>query len=269
MIGASRESLASVQESLRSRAGQGDLSALSAELLAVADLLASEKSLRVTLSDGGQSPQARTALISDVLKGKVSDQTIAVLGDVVSARWSSDKDLIDAVEILGAQAGFASADSKSTLDRVEEEIFEFGRAVAKAPELQMALTDPSLNSAAKSKIVADIFGSKVAAESLELMKYVAGHLRGRRVDSVVELVGSIAAAQRNQSVAEVRSAIALSDDQRNRLGAALAKLTGRDVRLNVAIDPEVIGGISVRIGDEVIDGTVASRLEQARRALLA
>jgi F-type H+-transporting ATPase subunit delta len=89
------------------------------------------------------------------------------------------------------------------------------------------------------------------------------------VDSVLETLGNLAAQQRNQVVAEVRSAVNLDADQTRRLSAALSKITGKNVRINVAIDPAVLGGISVTIGEDVIDGSIAARLESARRSLLA
>jgi F-type H+-transporting ATPase subunit delta len=133
----------------------------------------------------------------------------------------------------------------------------------------MTLTDPSLSSQTKAAIVGDLLGSKVDAITLGLIKHVAGNLRGRRVDAVLETLGTLAAAQRNQVVAEVRSVVALDADQTRRLSAALSKITGKNVRINVAIDPAIVGGISVTIGEDVIDGSVAARLESARRALLA
>jgi len=269
MIGASRGSLALVQESLRSRAGQGDLSALTADLLAVAGLLGEQKSLRQTLADSGQPVAARQALVADVLGGKITADAVAVLSDVVGQRWSSDRDLIDALELLAAQATFSAADAQGTLDRVENELFHFGRAVDASAELQMALTDPSLSSGAKSSVVTDLLSAKVDAGTLAVIAYFAGHLRGRQVNSVIDSLSELAAAQRNQVVAEVHSVVALDDNQKARLTAALTKITGRQVKLNVAIDPSVIGGISVKIGEDIIDGTVATRLEDARRSLLA
>jgi F-type H+-transporting ATPase subunit delta len=269
MIGASRESLTAVQESLRSRTGQGDLSALSGQLLAVADVVAREKSLRLMLADGGQPVAARTGLIADVLGSHVDATTGEVVATVVSRRWSSDSDLIDALEILGAQAAFITADANGTLDRAENDIFHFGRVVDASAELQMTLTDPSVASDAKTSIVSDLLKGKVEAQTANVIAYFASHLRGRRVDAVIELLSDLAAAQRNQVVAEVRSVVALDESQITRLATALTKLTGKQVSINVAIDPTVIGGISVKIGQDVIDGSVATRLESARRSLLA
>jgi len=269
MIGASRNSLALVQESMRSRSNQGDLSALSAELLAAADILANEKSLRQNLADSGQPISARSSLIKDLFGKKVSASTNEFLGELVAARWSSGEDLVDAVELVGFQAAFVVADKAGSLDRVENELFHFARAVQASSELQMTLTDPALSSLAKSAVVGDLLGSKVDVSTLNLIKYVAGHLRGRRVDSVLATLGNLAAAQRNQVVAEVRSVIALDAEQTRKLSSALSKLTGKDVRINVAIDSSVLGGITVTIGEEVIDGSISARLESARRTLLA
>jgi F-type H+-transporting ATPase subunit delta len=269
MIGASRNSLALVQESMRSRSNQGDLSALSAELLAAADILASEKSLRQNLADSGQPVTARTSLIEDLFGKKVGASTHEILGELVAARWSSGEDLVDAVEMLGSQAAFVAADKAGSLDRVENELFHFARTVQASPELQMTLTDPAISSSVKSAIVGDLLGSKVDVITLDLIKHVAGHLRGRRVDSVLATLGDLAAAQRNQVVAEVRSVIALDAEQTRKLSSALSKLTGKDVRINVAIDPSVLGGIAVTIGEDVIDGSISARMESARRTLLA
>jgi F-type H+-transporting ATPase subunit delta len=111
--------------------------------------------------------------------------------------------------------------------------------------------------------------AKVDPSTLAVVTYFVSNLRGRRVDAVIDQLVALAAAQRNSVVAEVRSAVALDESQTKRLAAALAKITGKQVRVNVAIDTHVIGGISVKIGEEIIDGTVATRLEHARRSLLA
>jgi len=132
----------------------------------------------------------------------------------------------------------------------------------------MALTNPSTVGSVKSAIVADLLQRNATSATKELLEYAVSHLHGRRLDSVISRLGDLAAAQRKRMVAQVRVARPLSQDQTQRLVGALSSLKGREVRLNVALDPEVLGGIHVVIGDEVIDGTVASRLEQAHRAIL-
>jgi len=267
MLGASRGSMAALSDVLDARRGAPDFPLLASELLAIADLLTREKSLRAALSDSGQSADAREGLATSLFGERVSETTRAVLIDVARARWSHAEDIVDALERLGAQAAFTVADADGTLDGVEEEIFRFGRAADASAELQMAITDPSLRADTKSAVVRDVLGGRAASATSILLEYFAGHLRGRRVNDAVELLSELAASQRERVVAEVRAAIDLDAEQRRRLADGLSRLHGRQVRLNIAIDPEVLGGISVRVGGEVIDGTVATRLEQARRVL--
>lgn len=268
MIGASRESIAGLREQLDGLRSDPGFAALSGELLAVADLLGREKALRLTLSDSGQPERVRADLVSSLLSGRVSALTLDVVQRIVRARWSTDADLVDAVEQLGAQAAFTTAEADGSLDRVEEEIFRFGRVIDASPELQMLITDPAQPAAAKAAVIRDLLGERTAPATAQLLEYLAGHLHGRRVDAAVAMLSDLAAQQQQRVVAEVTCAVSLDADQQRRLADALSRLKGRQVRLNVIVDPDVVGGVSVRIGDEVIDGTVASRLEQARRALL-
>ncbi len=267
MIGASRESLVGLKVSVDARRSEAGFDALGGELLAVAGVLGRERSLRQALADSGQPASVRAGIVSSLFDGKVSPLTSSVLADVVAARWSGDADLVDAVEQLGAQAEFTVAENDATLDRVESELFTFGRAVDDSPELQMALTDPSLTAERKAALVHDLVGGSAAPATVSVLTHLGGNLRGRRPASAVEDLARQASDQRKQVLAEVRSAITLTDEQSTRLAAALTTLQGRLVRLNVLVDPAVLGGIVVRVGDDVIDGSVATRLEQARRAV--
>jgi F-type H+-transporting ATPase subunit delta len=269
MLGSSRESLTVLRASLDARRSDEGFASVSGDLLAVAGVLGDEKTLRQTLADSGQPSELRTGIATSLFEGKIAAPSMAVLRDVVAARWSSDVDLVDAVEQLGAQAAFTVAEADGTLDRVEDELFTFGRAVDESPELQLALTDPSVDAASKGALVRDLLGGAASPTSTAVLAYAAGHLRGRRPASAVEELARLASEQRRQVLAQVRSAIDLDPDQRTRLATALTRLQGRQVRVNVIVDPEVVGGIVVQVGDDVIDGSVSARLEQARRALSA
>lgn len=269
MLGSSRDSLTTLRASLDARRAEEGFDAVSGDLLAVAGVLGGEKTLRQTLADSGQPVELRAGIARSLFEGRIAATSLAVLTDVVSARWSNDADLVDGVEQLGAQAAFTVAESDGTLDRVEDELFAFGRAVDESPELQLALTDPSVPPARKGDLVRDLVGGTAAPASTALLAHAAGNLRGRRPAAAVAELARLASDQRRQVLAEVRSAIALDVDQHTRLAAALTRLQGRQVRVNVIVDPEVVGGIVVRVGDDVIDGSVSSRLEQARRALSA
>jgi F-type H+-transporting ATPase subunit delta len=263
-----RENAAGLRSRLDQRRDQQGLPELPADLFAVADLLVSDAQLRSALADAGQPSQARVGLARSLFAGRVGDLAVDVVADVAAQRWSGPNDVTDAVESLAAQAALLVAEREGSLDRVEDEIFAFSRAVAGSPELQMALTAPSVGAAQKASLVESILAGRTSPHSAQILGYAMGHLRGRRVDTVLEDLMDLAGEQRNRSVAEVRAARPLTDEQVTRLAAALSRIHGRDVRLNVALDPDVIGGISVRIGNEVIDATVATRIEQARRALV-
>jgi F-type H+-transporting ATPase subunit delta len=269
MIGSSRGSLASLRASLDARRADAGFASVPGDLLGVAGVLGQEKSLRQALADAGQPAGARAGIVSSLFADKVSATALAVLTDAVATRWSSDGDLVDAVETLAAQAAFALAEDDGSLDRVEDELFAFSRAVDSSPELQLALTNPASSSESKAALVRDLVAGSATSTTTELLAHAAAHLRGRRPAAAVEELARLASEQRRQVLAEVRAAVELSADQRTRLAAALSTLQGRQVRLNVIVDPEVVGGIVVRVGDDVIDGSVASRLEQARRALSA
>ena len=268
MIGSSRESLAACQEGLDARRQDAGFAQLSGELFAVADLLVREGLLRSTLADSGQPHAVREALVRQVLGGKVSDLAVEIVLMAVSRRWAADMDLVMAIEQLADQAAFTVAEADGSLDATEEELFRFGRAVDSSSDLQMALTDPAQSPAVKAAIVGDLLQGRSTPASRQVLEYAVGHLHGRRIDSVIDELCDLAARQRERVVAEVRVAAPLDDTQQRRLADALSRLKGRTVQLNVAVDPAVLGGVHVRIGDEVIDGTVASRMEQARRALL-
>ncbi len=268
MLGSSRESLSACRDGLDARRQDAAFSGLAGELFAVADLLDRENQLRSALADSGQLSAVRESLVRDVLGGKVSDLALDVVLLAVGQRWSQDVDLVMALEQLADQASFTVAEAQGALDSTEEELFLFGRALDSSPALQMALTDPAQSAATKAAIVRDLIGGRSTAATLDVLQYAVGHLHGRRIDAVVDELCALAASQRERVVAEVRVAAPLEDAQSARLAALLTRLKGRTVRLNVAVDPSVLGGVHVTIGDEVIDGTVASRMEQARRAVL-
>ena len=268
MIGSSRESLAACQEGLDARRQDAGFAQLSGELFGVADVLGREGLLRSTLADSGQPHSVREGLVRQVLDGKVSALTIDVVLMVVDRRWAHDMDLVLALEQLANQAAFTVAEADGTLDATEEELFRFGRALDASSALQMTLTDPAQTASTKAAVVRDLLQGRATATTQQVLEYAVGHLHGRRIDAVVDELCELAAKQRERVVAEIRVAAPLDEEQQRRLADVLSRLKGRTVRLNVAVDPAVLGGVHVRIGDEVIDGTVASRMEGARRALL-
>ncbi|NBE97437.1 F0F1 ATP synthase subunit delta [Nonomuraea sp. KC401] len=267
MRGLSRTSLAEVEERFNAVAGGADLGTLSDELFAVADLLDREHGLRRALSDPSRSGEQKAGTIRALLTGKISEAALATVETAVSARWSRAGDLADVLERLGVAAAAAEAESQSRLDEVEDELFRFGRIVAANPELRRALTDAGAPEAGKQELLRGLLDGKVAPTSLRLINQLVLHPRGRSLETGLEEVGHLVAQQRRRLVAVVRTAVELTDAQRRRLVAYLSTSYGRDVHLNVEVDKRVLGGFSVRIGDEIIDTTIVGRIEEVRRRL--
>jgi len=249
-------------------AGLSDTS-IGQELFAVANLLEGEKTLRRNLADSGASAEQRHRSVQDLLGARVSAQTLAVVKTAVGARWSNPQDLIAGLERAGAAVLLAAAEQSGAIDRVEEEVFYFARLVDSDAQLQMALTDSATSSAAKVQLVNDLLSGRAHESTVAAIAQFVSHRRSRRIGVALDQLSELAAGRRGRIVATVTSAVALTSDQQSRLSEALKRIYARDVLIDQVIDPSVIGGISVDVAGEVINGTIASRLEQARRQLLA
>ncbi|MEV0409776.1 F0F1 ATP synthase subunit delta [Streptomyces sp. NPDC050448] len=269
MNGASREALASARERLDALTDNTSVDAakLAGELAAVTALLDREVSLRRVITDPAQAGEAKAELVRRLLGAQVSGETLDLVSGMARSRWSQSRDLVDSLEELAATADLTAAQQSGALDNVEDELFRFGRIVASNTGLRAALTDRAATASAKSTLLNSLLGGKAEAVTERLVTRLVTHPRGRSLEAGLESLSKLAAERRDRMVATVTSAVPLSDVQRQRLGAVLAKLYGRQMHLNLDVDPAVLGGISVRVGDEVIDGTIADRLAEASRRM--
>ncbi|QXE34654.1 F0F1 ATP synthase subunit delta [Streptomyces sp. GMY02] len=269
MNGASREALAAARERLDALTDStsADAAKLAGELAAVTALLDREVSLRRVLTDPAQPGEAKAELAGRLLSGQVGGPTADLVSGMVRSRWSEPRDLVDSVEELAAVAELTAAQRNGTLDDVEDELFRFGRIVESSTALRAALTDRSATVSARTTLLSDLLGGRADPVTERLVVRLVTQPRGRSLESGLQTLSRLAAARRDRMVAVVTSAVPLTDGQKRRLGAALAKLYGHPMHLNLDVDPEVLGGISVRVGDEIINGTVADRLEEAERRL--
>ncbi len=269
MRGASRASFADLRERLAAEdiSSAAVATRLADELFAVVGLLDTEHALRRALSDPGKPAAEKGAVAGALLHGKVTQRTEALVVAAAEARWATPGDMMDAIEQLAIEAMVLAAEADGSLDELEDGLFRFGRVVAGQPDLRAALTDPSLPAGRKQALLGALLDGKVTPVTLRLISQVVLHPRGRSLTVALDLCAAIAARRREQLIAVVHSAIELSAIERRRLAEALAASYGHQVHLNVVIDPSVMGGISIRIGDELIDGTVASRLASVRRKL--
>ena len=183
------------------------------------------------------------------------------------SRWGSDADLADAVERLGVDAVLASAESRGALETVEDELFGVTRALVGQREAKQVLSDASTDPERRVALVDSLFGGKVDAVTQRLAQRATSNLRGRRFVQTIGWFGEIAAERRKRLVASVTSATVLTREQQERLGALLERSYGKAVQLNVTVDPEIVGGLRIQIGADVVDSTVLSRLADASRRL--
>ncbi|MBT2451222.1 F0F1 ATP synthase subunit delta [Streptomyces sp. ISL-43] len=269
MNGASRDALATARERLDALTDNTSVDAakLAGELAAVTALLDREVSLRRVITDPAQSGEAKAELAGRLLGGQVGGETLDLVSGMVRSRWSQSRDLVDSLEELAATADLTAAQSGDSLDDVEDELFRFGRIVSSNTELRAALTDRSASAAAKSQLLRSLLGGKANVVTERLVARLVTLPRGRSLEAGLESLSTLAAERRGRMVATVTTAVPLSDVQKQRLGAVLAKLYGRPMHLNLDVDPTVLGGIVVRVGDEVIDGTIADRIEEASRRM--
>ncbi|MFI5616252.1 F0F1 ATP synthase subunit delta [Streptomyces sp. NPDC051567] len=269
MNGASREALVSARERLDALTDNTSVDAaeLAGELAAVTALLDREVSLRRVVTDPAQAGEAKAELVRRVLGGQVGGETLDLLSGMVRSRWSRSRDLVDSLEELADTADLTAAQRGDALDDVEDEVFRFSRIVSSNTELRSALTDRAATASAKSELLRSLLGGRTNPVTERLVARLVTHPRGRSLEAGLESLSTLAAERRNRMVATVTSAVPLSDAQKQRLGAVLAKLYGRQMHLNLDVDPAVLGGIVVRVGDEVIDGTIADRLSEATRRM--
>jgi F-type H+-transporting ATPase subunit delta len=270
MQGASRESFAVARERLDAVAGAGegpDAVRLAADLRGVALLLIREPVFRRALADPARSGKERSQLLLGLLGEQVSAGTRQVLGAAVSGRWSRSTDLIDALEQLSVTAELIAAEKARVLAEVEDELFRFGRVVEGDPRLATLLSDPTAEVERRIGLVRALLDGKATEYTGRLAELAVMGLGGRGFDASLQRLVELAAERRDREVAYVRTAVALTEQQEERLAAKLSDVYGRQISLKIQVDPALVGGATVRVGNDLYDGSVVHRLDQARTAL--
>ena len=266
MHGVSRASYAELRERLSVISTADTADRVGDELFAVCRLLDSEHGLRRALADPTKPAEEKAAVVRRLLHGKVAAETEELAVAAAEARWASSSDLADAIEQLAIESLTVSAQRRRKLDDLEDDLFRFGRLVSGQPALRSALIGPAPEND-KRDLVANLLANKVSSPSMSLITQLLTHTRGRSPQAALDLAAGIAARRREQLIAVVRVAAELTADQQRRLAETLTAAYGQGIHLNVVQDPAVIGGVSIQIGDELIEGTAASRLAAVRRKL--
>lgn len=272
MRSASREALAAVVGRFDSVAGSlsaDQLSTLSEELTSVAKLLLREPILARHLAEATGDADAKKQLLQSVLGGKVGNGTLDVLNTAVSVRWSTTPDFVDSVEHLARLSLLVRAERENQAEDVAEQLFRFGRLLNSEPQLNTLLGDYSKPAEARVALLRDVLGKAGAGNATAgaLLAQTVELLRGDRADDAVSELAQLAIARRGELVAEVGAAAELTDAQRTRLTSVLARIYHHPVSVQLHVDPELLGGLSVSVADEVIDGTLSSKLAAAETKL--
>ena len=267
--GSSRNSLAATREVLDKTLNglSGDAaSALSADLFAVVNALGQNVALRRAITDPSRHAEEKEAFLKQLFGSRISDSALAIANAAVTKRWSSPADLLISVEQIAIQAEAGAANSRGELDKLEEEIFAFGRALIANQDLRNALNGNPDAVAEKKALVNNVLKSATSSTKVLVSQIVNG-LWGRSIENALSDIAHATAEHRSLVVAHVQSAIDLTADQKAKLASALSKQVGQAVRVNVETNPNVLGGVSIRFRDELIDGTVISRMAEASQAL--
>jgi F-type H+-transporting ATPase subunit delta len=267
MRGASADSLASLLEALGSAVDAGaDANRVAEDLLGVAAILRREPGLRRIATDVSVASRAKQELMRQVFGEQLDATSLDLVAQAAGRRWAGSRDLADALEHVGVVAVVRAAGRAGTADRLEDELFAFEQTLTDNPSLRDALSDPARSTTDKRALLRSLLEGKVTGETIRLAEQAVSGSH-RTVNVAVQEYQKVAARHRQRVVATVHVARELSERDAERLSSALAAQYERPVHLNTVVDPDVIGGLRVEVGDEVIDGTVASRLAEARRRL--
>ncbi|MGE2732439.1 F0F1 ATP synthase subunit B/delta [Mycolicibacterium vaccae] len=269
----SREALAELVkkfESVADGAQADQLSKIADDLAAIAKLLIAQTALKNVLAEGNDDPSAKERLAGRLFEGKIDGSAFELLKSAVAQRWSTEDNLIDALQHVARLALLVAAERDGKSEEVEEQLFRFGRVLDSEARLNRLLSDPTVDAEQRNSLLKKVLdaGGGVNPTTAALLAQTVELLRGdETADTAVNDLAELAVARRGEAVAEVTAAAELSDEQRTRLTEVLSRIYGTDVAVHLNIDPDVLGGLLITVGDEVIDGSISSRLAAARAGL--
>jgi F-type H+-transporting ATPase subunit delta len=274
MAGVSSESLAAALASLEAKLPNASLQ-LAKELFGILGTVDSSAGLRRALTDPSRSGDEKSALVKRLFGGNVSADAAQIASGLAGSRWASARDIGDALETLAATVVIAVAENKSAvsasgitgLETLENDLFSFSQAVESNHEVQRALSEPQASPAAKIALAEKLVPG-ASEEAKVLIAQAVTQPRGLKVTRLVRRFAELAAKRQQRWIAVVSVTRPLTEAQTSRLQAALNGLYGRDLKINMNVDPALIGGIRIQVGDEVVDASVAARLGQLHRQLV-
>lgn len=242
---------------------------LAQELFSVADAIDSSNQLVRALSDPGRPVEVKESTVRALFAGRVSPHSLEITVEVVRRRWSEQEDILDALELLGVTALLDQARTEGVLEQVETELFEVSRVIDGSGELTGALDGARDDHAQRASLLSTLLEGRAHRITVTLAARGVGRRTDIKPARRVEEFARFASDRRRRAFASVSSAVPLSEAQQARLRDVLADIYGREVQLNLEVDPEVVGGLRIQVGDDLYDATVLARLSRARSQLVA
>lgn len=270
--GTSRASVLSLRGMLDEKVkplSSDDAAQFSNDLFTILTVLSTSVGVRRALTDNARDAAAKAELISNLFAGKIGSAAQSLLASAAGMRWSSPSELADAIEQFAVEAQAVAADKNNEITKLEDQLFDFARVLTANPELRQALNTSADSDEGKVALLESIIKGKYANSTINLLRRITVLRRGRNIDATLAAYSHYVSVRKDRMVAHIRTAVGLTSAQQEKLSAALAKEVGKAVQINIEVDPKVLGGISIRYGDEIIDGTVINRLTEASRALVS
>lgn len=268
--GASRQALASIRvefAKLTSKLSADSAEQLSIDLFLVLRTLTSSIALRRALTDNSRESKAKSDLVADIFAKQISETAITIVASGAKLRWSTPNEYADAIEQLAVEAAANAAAADGKLAEVSEQLFDFAQVLIANPELRQTLNSSNEEINRRVNLLNSLIKGVYNKYTNLLLNAVVTNLRGRNIDSTLSQFAKYVSQSESKVIAQVTSAVKLSATQIDKLANSLSKQIGKKIQLNVDVDPKVLGGLSVRLDDELIDGTVSARLQEAGRML--
>lgn len=273
MRSGSREAMSSLLDKfdgIVKNADEDALSTLADELASTARLLDREIVVTRYLSQPTDDPGPKIRLVERLMSDQVTDPTLEVLRAAVTERWSANSDLVDAIEHVARQALLLQAERAGKVDEVEDQLFRFSRILEAQPRLTLLLGNEAAPAEGRVELLRDVLenaSGRVNPVVVALLSQTIELLRDEPADEAVRELAEVAVARRGEVVAHVSAAADLSDEQHTRLTEVLSRIYSHQVKVQLQVDPKLLGGLRIVVGEEVIDGTLSSRLATARSHL--
>lgn len=267
--GSSRQSLVIARGALDAAvkgASAATASEISTQLFFATEVFAGKAALRRAITDPSRDIASKSALIKELFGSKIGKEASDLISGVAALRWSASKDVIYVLEQLAIEAEASSANINNELDLLEDELFSASRILLGSADIRSALVGGA-GADLKAQLVTDILSKSASASTVKLVRALVTQRRGRSIEAAFAQYLFGLANRRNRLIAVVRTAAPISDAQKVRLSGAIEKQVGQPIRVNIQVDPTILGGVSIKFADEVIDASISNRLAHAGRAL--